>query len=79
MAYMVFQRYTTAVLDGYAGRPDIAENLEAARSCREWLQSLEIDPQIRAALVEQAQTLEDAFERLSSAGEPSEKQRSPGL
>ena len=47
VAYMVYQQYTTAVLDAYAGRSDVAENLEAARACRQWLQSLRIDPKIR--------------------------------
>ena len=64
MAYMVYQQYTTAVLDAYAGRPDVAEQLESAQECRRWLQSLDIDPKIRATLVEQAQVLEAAFERL---------------
>lgn len=62
---MVYQQYTTAVLDAYTGRPDVAENLAAARSCREWLQSLEIDPKIRSVLVEQAEALEAAFVRLN--------------
>lgn len=64
MAYMVYQQYTTAILDAYAGRPDVAEQLESAQECRRWLQSLDIDPKIRATLVEQAQVLEAAFERL---------------
>jgi hypothetical protein len=65
MAYMVYQQYTTAVLDAYAGRPDVAEHLESAQECLRWLQSLDIDPKIRATLVEQAQVLEAAFARLN--------------
>lgn len=67
MAYMVYQQYTTAVLEAYAGRPDVAERLEEARSYRRWLESLEVDTKVRNALVEQALTLEAAFERLSRA------------
>ncbi len=65
VAYMVFQQYTTAVLDAYAGHPDVADHLASARECRRWQQSLDIDPKVRVALVEQAQVLEAAFERLS--------------
>ena len=65
MAYMVYQQYTTAVLDAYAGRPDVADHLASARECRRWLESLDIEPNVRAALVEQAQVLEAAFARLS--------------
>lgn len=66
MAYMVYQRYTTAILEAYAGRPDVAAHLDSARSCRRWLESLDIDASIRGALVEQAQTIEAAFERLNA-------------
>lgn len=65
MAYMVYQQYTTAVLEGYSGRTDVAQRLEEARSYRRWLQSLEIDAKVRDGLVEQALTLETAFEQLA--------------
>ena len=65
MAYMVYQRYTTAVLEAYSGRPDVAERLEEARSYRLWLESLDIEAKVREGLVEQALTLEAAFERLA--------------
>ncbi len=65
MAYMVYQRYTTAILDAYRDRPDVAEHVDQARAHRRWLESLEIDPAIRTSLVEQARALEEAFERLS--------------
>jgi hypothetical protein len=63
MAYMIYQQYTTAVKEGYAdhSQPDIAQQAAAAKTCREWLESLEIDPQIRDALVEQIKALEEAF------------------
>jgi hypothetical protein len=61
--YMIYQQYTTAIKEGYANhpQPDIAQHAAAARTCREWLETLEIDRQIRAALVEQIRAIEDAF------------------
>ena len=66
MAYMIYQQYTTAVKEGYADhtQPDIVQQVAAAKSCREWLESLEIDAQIRDGLVEQIRALEEAFEEL---------------
>ena len=64
--YMIYQQYTTAIKEGYADRPqaDIAQQAAAAGTCREWLESLDIDPQLRAALVEQIRAIEEAFEEL---------------
>ncbi len=64
MAYMVMARVAAAIRDGYrrdegAGR--VRENLEAARRTRAWLESLDIDPGVRASLVEPIAALEDAF------------------
>ena len=61
--YMIYQQYTTAIKEGYANhpQPDIEQHAAAARTCREWLETLEIDPQLRATLVEQIRALEDAF------------------
>ena len=42
MAYMVYQQYTNAIVDAYAGHPDVPANLEAATAHREWLESLDI-------------------------------------
>jgi hypothetical protein len=63
MAYMIYQQYTTAVKEGYADHPQpaIAQQAAAAKSCREWMESLEINAQIRAGLVEQIRALEEAF------------------
>ena len=62
MAYMVYQQYTTAVLEAYRDRHDEADRLESeARSFRRWLESLDLDPRVRNTLVEQARTLEEAF------------------
>ena len=64
MAYMVYAQYTAAVKEVYAGRADVAQHAASARACREWLQSLEINPQVREALVEQIKVLEEAFQDL---------------
>lgn len=64
--YMIYQQYTTAIKEGYANhpQPDIAQHAAAAKTCREWLESLEIDPQLRGALVEQIRAIEEAFGEL---------------
>lgn len=64
MAYMIYQQYTTAIKEAYAHHPDVARHAAAARSCREWLASLEIKPELRSALVEQITALEEAFQDL---------------
>ena len=64
MAYMIYQRYTTAILEGYEDSGEVATNLDQARSYRRWLESLEIEAAVKATLVEQARTIEEAFERL---------------
>lgn len=70
---MVYQRYTTAVEEGYRDRPaeEVAAHAAEARRCRAWLASLEIDPAIRAGLVEQMATLEGAFEGVLRLPTPS--------
>lgn len=64
--YMICQQYTTAIKEGYANhpQPDLAKQAAAARTCREWLASLEIDHQLRSALVEQVEALEEGFREL---------------
>lgn len=64
MAYMIYQQYTTAIREAYAHQPDVARHYESARACRQWLESLDIDPGVRATLVEQIATLENAFHDL---------------
>ena len=41
MAYMVYQQYTNAIVEAYAGHPDVPVNLEAATAHREWLEALD--------------------------------------
>ncbi|HUV09645.1 MAG TPA: hypothetical protein VMX12_01625 [Acidimicrobiia bacterium] len=65
MAYMVYQRYTTAVKRGYTGRTDVAAQHQRAIEFRAWLEELEIDAVIRADLVEQARALEHGFQQLA--------------
>jgi hypothetical protein len=59
---MVYQRYTTAVKRGYRDRSDAAAHHARAVEFRTWLESLAIDPSIRAELVEQARAVEHGFE-----------------
>ena len=77
MAYMVYQRLTTAIREAYVDDPGVGRQLEAARTCRAWLEGLEIDRRLRASLVEPIATLEEAFRELtvSSPGGPREPGR----
>ena len=63
MAWMIYQRYTTAVIEAYGGRP-VGDQLEAARAHRRWLEGLEIDAGLRSSLVEQAKAIEEGFARI---------------
>jgi hypothetical protein len=61
MSYMVMQRYTTAIREGYVGRTDVAEQHARAAMVRAWIESLAISPALRAELVEPIKAIEDAF------------------
>jgi len=65
--YMIYQQYTTAIKNAYAGGVDVANDAETARMCREWLESLRIEPELRNALVEPIRVLEEAFADLRAA------------
>jgi hypothetical protein len=80
MAYMVYQRVATAIHEVY-GAPDepagpgqaaptasLEAQLELARQARTWLESLAIDPTLRASLVEPIAVIEAAFRDLVKAG-----------
>lgn len=67
MAYMVMQRYTTAVREAYAGRTDVAGQHARAVELRTWLEALEISAALRAELVEPIRALEEAFADLQRA------------
>lgn len=67
MAYMVMQRYTTAIHEGYGGRADVTEQLRTATAFRTWIESLAIDPAIRNELAEPIRAVEDALADLERA------------
>ena len=67
MAYMVFQRYATAIRDAYGrglAAEDVQDQLAEARRARIWLESLDIDPSLRASLVEPIAVVEEALSGL---------------
>jgi hypothetical protein len=70
--YMVHQRTTTAVREGYrdADPVDVEQQLAQARQARAWLESLEIDPDVRAWLIEPIAVLEEAFAETSRRVQP---------
>jgi len=63
--YMIFQQYTSAIKEAYSGQPDVSQHVESARIFRKWLESLNIDVELRNSLVEPIQVLEEAFVDLS--------------
>jgi len=67
--YMVNQRNTTAVRDGYrqADRATLERQLTQARQVREWLEALQIDAGVRATLVEPIGAIEEAFAEIVRA------------
>lgn len=64
MAYMVQQRIVSAIREAYADRPDRDRHLAAAKGCREWLESLAVEPGLRASLVEPIAAVEEALAAL---------------
>ena len=67
MPYMIYQQYTTAIKQAYAENESLSELYEAAKSCRQWLASLEIDPKLRDPMVEPVAAIEEAFRDLLRA------------
>ena len=73
--YMVQQRTTTAVREAYAevGLDEVQRQLAGAHVARAWLESLAIDPEVRASLVEPIAAVEEALaervRRLDRAGQ----------
>jgi hypothetical protein len=61
--YMVQQRTTTAVRDGYRSSDgaEVAQQLEEARRARAWLEGLHIEADVRAWLVEPIAAVEEAL------------------
>ena len=72
--YMVQQRVTTAVREGYAAADsaEVAAALGGAHAAREWLKALAIEPAVRAWLLEPIEAVEEALAETSrrrTAGE----------
>ena len=64
MAYMVYQRYATAIREAYGAEVSQAElegSLADAGRARAWLESLPIEEALRASLVEPIAVIEDAL------------------
>ncbi len=61
--YMVQQRATTAVREGYAeaDAASVERELAGARAARAWLEGLTIDGEVRAWLVEPIAAVEEAL------------------
>ena len=61
--YMVQQRVTTAVREGYAqaDMEELRRQLIGARAARAWLEALAIEPEVRAGLVEPIEAVEEAL------------------
>ena len=61
--YMVQQRLTTAVREGYrdADAADVQRQLESARGARAWLEGLAVDAEVRAWLAEPIAAVEEAL------------------
>ena len=67
--YMIYQQYTSAIKDAYSGHRDVSRHAKAAKASREWLESLDIDADLRDALVEPMRVLEEAFRDLIATTE----------
>lgn len=64
MAYMIYQQLTTAVKENYAGQADLAGLHAQAQACRQFLESLEIDPKLIGPVTEPVVYIEEAFREL---------------
>ena len=62
--YMIYQQYQTAIKNSYSGQQDLEQHVESARYCQEWIESLNIDVDLRNSLVEPIQVLREAFQEL---------------
>ena len=65
MPYMIYQQYKTAIKAAYADAGNLDELYRSAASCRKFLESLQIEAQLRNPLVEQLVWIEDAFVELA--------------
>ena len=65
---MIYQQYTTAIKNAYAGHSSVPDFYSSAKAAREWISSLNIDPKLRDPLVEQVAAIEEAFKDLLPDG-----------
>lgn len=67
MTYMVHARARTAIRNAYRdGAPDeIEAQLAQARMALDWVGRLDIDPTVRAALIEPIAVVEEAFAEIA--------------
>ena len=65
--YMVHQRTTTAVREGYreAAPEDVERQLAEARRTRAWLEILDVDPEVRAWLIEPIAVVEESLAEIT--------------
>ncbi len=61
--YMVQQRVTTAVREGYREAPleELTTQLAQARAARAWLAGMRLPPEVRASLDEPVAAIEEAL------------------
>jgi len=71
--YMIYQQYQTAIKNSYSGAQDLQQHIETARRCRKWLESLDINVDLRNSLAEPIQVLQEAFEDLTDSAQPGQK------
>jgi len=64
--YMIYQQYQTAIKNAYAGRQDLKRHVESAKVARQWLEALEIEEDLRNALVEPIRMLQETFLELQA-------------
>ena len=70
--YMVQQRVTTAVREGYAraDEDELGRQLAEARGARAWLERLAIEPEVREWLVEPIAAVEEALAEVVRRRQP---------
>jgi ribosomal 50S subunit-associated protein YjgA (DUF615 family) len=67
--YMIYQQFQTAIKNTYRDLDDLDQHIASARLAREWLESLEIEDDLRDALVEPIKMLQETFQELRTSQE----------
>ena len=68
MPYMIYQQYTTAIKQAYAGDPAVAELHAQAQAYRAWLANLQLEPRLLDPLLEPIAAIKEALQDLLPAG-----------